>query len=547
VEAVEAAKRGASIFPLAAGGKVPPKGSRGFYEATADLDAVEDSWTAAPESNIGFGLDFGGRHLVALDEDTPGALAGWCAAHDATLPATATVRTPRGGRHLLYDLGDVVPTGQPDLCAGVNVRAAGKGYTLLPPSRVNGAAYTWEVAPWQFTPAPNWLVDHVTRSRPGVEDAGPELHPIPQDTRHPTIVDKVARWRSLRHVPRELAEAGAFRLRDLSPGERRISDQEVRKIVAYYYDGNKDGAPLPPDAAASVVTLAELLLNPDALRPPPAQAPRITWRERLSVLAGHPKEGKSTLATAAAAAITRGRRFLDGTAELGTVLWFSLEESAFDIAERFRRFHADPARVLLLRSTPADPMAVLVAIVEKYHPDLIIIDSLSVFAARCGVSESGATQQWTALLDKLLALVHVEGGPAMLLLHHARKNDGRYRDASSIAAAADWLAEMGKDQYDPRARVLTVMSRFGAESFAWRLADDGEDAELGAASGHTGLAGAVLRHVKANPGLSRNKIVEAVKARAAAVDEALALLIDGGDVRTEPGPKRSTLHYPGAD
>ena len=74
---------------------------------------------------------------------------------------------------------------------------------------------------------------------------------------------------------------------------------------------------LPPgadqaDAAdAQCWTLRELLENPVEL--PPAVVPRLAWPGRSTLLAAREKEGKSTLMTAAAAAVSRGSSFLGST------------------------------------------------------------------------------------------------------------------------------------------------------------------------------------------------------------------------------------------
>src|SRR5437899_10234157 len=86
--------------------------------------------------------------------------------------------------------------------------------------------------------------------------------------------------------------------------------------------------------ALTLRSVAQLLDDPDALKPPRAIVPRLAWHGRLVLLSGREKlSGKSTLMTAAAAAVTDAlmfpeteadeRQFLDGPVDPGSVLWVS--------------------------------------------------------------------------------------------------------------------------------------------------------------------------------------------------------------------------------
>jgi len=67
--------------------------------------------------------------------------------------------------------------------------------------------------------------------------------------------------------------------------------------------------PAEPDRNAPR-SLAEILADPDVIRPPVALVPRMAWTGRVTLLAAREKIGKSTLAGAAVAALSSGVRFM---------------------------------------------------------------------------------------------------------------------------------------------------------------------------------------------------------------------------------------------
>jgi hypothetical protein len=69
------ASHGIPIFPLAPRSKHPLKHSRGFYDATTELEQVRRWWSEHPEANIGVALgEPSGRWLLDADAKPT---AGW--------------------------------------------------------------------------------------------------------------------------------------------------------------------------------------------------------------------------------------------------------------------------------------------------------------------------------------------------------------------------------------------------------------------------------------------------------------------------------------
>ena len=158
--AMHYADLGLLVFPLAAGCKVPRKGSAGFKDATSDPERVRDWWDAHPTSNIGIATG----HLVdVIDID------GFDGQREFELlsarpPAHALSATVRpGGVHVWVP---AVPgrRSRVGVVPHVDYRGLG-GYAVAPPSQVNSYTnrYRWlsefdlsTTKAWTPTEGPTW-------------------------------------------------------------------------------------------------------------------------------------------------------------------------------------------------------------------------------------------------------------------------------------------------------------------------------------------------------------------------------------------------------
>jgi len=275
-----------------------------------------------------------------------------------------------------------------------------------------------------------------------------------------------------------------------------------------------------------VRTLAQLLEDPDALKPPEAMVPRLGYRGRTTLLFAREKAGKSTLMTAGAAALTGGVDFLGERCSPRSVLWVSADqEHASEIAQRAVRFGADPARfhVLWPRAAIADLMATL----DGLHPfpGLIVIDTLAAFAR---VSDPSQSAEWP---DVLLPLVRVarDLDAAVVIDHHAKKSEGGgYRDSTAIGALVDLLLEIRIDIGNPARRTVSALGRWPMPNFAVDLV--GDHYQLVAAD-ELSLDARILLYVEQHPGASLRMVRDQVVGRAREADEALKRLVSRGAIR----------------
>lgn len=155
----EWALKGFAVFPCGAGSKKPGiEGGNGLKDATTDIAQIDRWWTSNPSYNIGCAPDTSGQ-LSVLDVDPPrgeSTLADLELEHEL-LPATFTVRTPRGGRHIWFkgQLPSSVGTETSGLGPKLDTRGIG-GYVLLPPSSVDGVEYESENEN-EIAPLPSWI------------------------------------------------------------------------------------------------------------------------------------------------------------------------------------------------------------------------------------------------------------------------------------------------------------------------------------------------------------------------------------------------------
>lgn len=273
-----------------------------------------------------------------------------------------------------------------------------------------------------------------------------------------------------------------------------------------------------------LMSLARLRDNPDLLREPEPVIPRLAWAGRVTLLAAREKAGKSTLVAAGVAAMSRGADFLNEHTTSGRALWLSADmESPYDIDRRFLTFGADPDNTYLLMNWDRRPLSFL-AWVAKGRPRVAVIDTLPAYAGDI-VTDASQSSQWIALLRDICTVAR-DTGTAFILLHHASKATGEYRDSTHVGAAVDCILTMREDKL-AAVRRLTARARWPMEECAVRLVGDrfelvGRELTLDART---------LLHIGGAPGTSKVALRRAVGGNAGAVDAALEELVRRGAVR----------------
>ena len=220
----------------------------------------------------------------------------------------------------------------------------------------------------------------------------------------------------------------------------------------------------PPDPSLSEVTPAAATRQADLvcladIEPRPVDW---LWKDRLaagalSVLSGDPGSGKTWVALAIAAALSRGR---EPAAPSGssctspcTCLYASTGNGAAELLRpRFASLEGDPARLILLRgalaagSTPSAALSLrdipmLEDALERTHARLLIIDALHSFlgAGAHRANDAGRT------FDNLARLADNHGCCILLVRHVRKRGRGLIPVELSAAVRTEFLAGSSPD------------------------------------------------------------------------------------------------------
>ncbi len=176
--ALELAGAGWPVFP--AHGKVPLT-DHGHKDGTTDLGQVARWWRRWPSANVAARVP---ESLVAVDVDPRANGHQTLDALEKThgrLPPTLTVRTGGHelGRHLyLLRPPGALSNGAGKLGPGLDIKLAGKGYTILPPSvhPETGRRYEWLDAQTPVARMPPWLTSLLRPPPPRPLPSRPTLH-----------------------------------------------------------------------------------------------------------------------------------------------------------------------------------------------------------------------------------------------------------------------------------------------------------------------------------------------------------------------------------
>jgi hypothetical protein len=172
--ALAAAERGWPVFPLVPGRKAPRRSAADWERrATVDPSRIGRWWATHPRDNVGIATGPAGLVVVDLDVAAPGetppdrwpgaaggadVLAALADEHGERLPATWSVATPSGGRHLYFERapGRELRSTAGRLGWHIDTRAAG-GYVVAAGSIVAGRPYAVTDGT-AAAPLPLWLV-----------------------------------------------------------------------------------------------------------------------------------------------------------------------------------------------------------------------------------------------------------------------------------------------------------------------------------------------------------------------------------------------------
>lgn len=513
----EAAQRGWKLFPCAVRGKLPLlKDWPG--KASSDLTILQSWANEHPRCNWGI-VTGTASGVVVIDVDGAEGRTSLAALEQQgfALPATLAVTTGRadGGTHLYFRMPAVsgIRNNQSGkIGAHIDFRGDGGFVIAAGSAHPTGKLYAYADPDADIAELPAWIVERLTE-RPTLAAKAGQPGAIGPGARTPLLVSLAGKLHS-QGVPAEGIEAALSGLNGtFNPPH---PPEKIRRIVDDLTRRYERGA-MPEETRPDLVCLADV-------------APRaVEWlwepfipARMLSMLSGDPGTGKSFIALAVCADLSRGKLRDGRIVEPANSLYLSIENPLGEsIRPRFDALGGDPARFFALRGTIVSDsgeeqrgavtladVAILDAAISETRAQLVIIDPIqSYMGAAVDVHRSNETRP---IMDGLARLAESHGCSILLLRHLSKQSGGKaiHRGLGSIDLTGAVRSEMlaGSLPDDPDARALVhIKSNVGRMGRTLGYSIDG--AGRFAWTGESSITAADLLAAPAGPG--DHKLAEA--------------------------------------
>jgi hypothetical protein len=263
----------------------------------------------------------------------------------------------------------------------------------------------------------------------------------------------------------------------------------------------------------------------------------------LSVLAGKPKAGKTTLARQLAVAVAQGQPFLNRVTQQGAVLYLAIEEKQSEVTVHFQQLgllEADPVLILCGAVPKHQAVAKLEATLKVVSDvKLVIVDPMFRFV---GVKDSNDYIEVNDALEKLLELAR-NSGAHILTVHHMKKRETEdltdtALGSSAIVGGVDTYLALKADAAG--VRTLCTRQRYGIDMKPTQLTWNPEARELSlgmtceeadrlaAKQTYSRIEQDMIRYVSGQPGCTQEAILDAVRGKVSTVKQVLRSFIDSG-------------------
>ncbi len=287
--------------------------------------------------------------------------------------------------------------------------------------------------------------------------------------------------------------------------------------------------------------LSELFAEPEE---------RVRWlvEERLpmgglSLLAGKPKAGKSTLARSLGLAVARGAPWLGLEVAEGPCFYLALEEKRGEFRSHLRDLGATGEEPFsaFFGSAPEDALEELARMAERERPALLVVDTLQRLVRARDLNDYAEV---TTRLEPLLGIAR-DSGAHVLLVHHARKGEAPFQGdailgSTALLGSVDTALVLRRTE---RYRTLASIQRYGPdlEESVLELGADGWP-KLAGSKGERDVSLAeerILEHLAGREsGLMEPEILEAVEGRTRHLRPALRALVAANRIARAGGGRR---------
>lgn len=491
--ALDAARRGFHIFPLAPNTKKPALKGDWKEHATQDESQIRQWWESNPEYNLAGRTD--AFFVVDVDINRGGLATIQALRLMEGSQKTLTSMTHSGGGHQIYALppGVSISGGVDKLGPGVDVKSYG-GYIVLPGSTIKENPYVWvrECAP---EPAPQWMLEKCQTPKGKSALAGKRL--VEEDE---TTYEMAENWLRLR-APREVnegrrdAEAFAFAARMYDFAAERtyaremterwngaacfppLDSEDIERVVrsAETNRANPIGIDHPlasfspveiaarkPKEAAPAAVGKFYYLRADASSRRALLCPReplienIMHRGAEAVMIGAPGGGKTFGALDLSYHVTKGLPWAGNATHQGAVVYFAAEAQEginTRVAALEKHYGAlDDTPLFVVPVAPdlahgLEDTRQMVDLIKKVEAEcgqtveLFVVDTLNRVIA--GGDENGSKDMGAVL--NATRIIRAATSSASLIIHHPGKDESKGgRGHSSVFGAVDTEMRMAR-------------------------------------------------------------------------------------------------------
>jgi len=195
------------------------------------------------------------------------------------------------------------------------------------------------------------------------------------------------------------------------------------------------GEPEGDEGWSPFVDVLDLAASPAK---PAAVLGGLAWSGRLSILSGPPKAGKSTVLAQAIGCRLGGEAFCEETIRPSGPVAIVTEEPLELLAQRLHVYGVSAShRGAVFVASPAHGVDRLLEALARSAPEVVIVDSFTPWAVAAGAESMSDPAGMRRVMDALRAVA--DNGPAVLVVHHARRSDGELADSRDLAASVDMV------------------------------------------------------------------------------------------------------------
>lgn len=195
----------------------------------------------------------------------------------------------------------------------------------------------------------------------------------------------------------------------------------------------------------------------------------------MTIIAGSPKAGKSTLSFEVMRCRESGDAFLEMPVEPGPTLLVTEEGG---VSVRFKGSELAALDVYDRKASGGEPFEATLKVIAdwcQHNPrGLVFIDTLAAWA---GIEDENDSAEMQKAIDAIRLAIAEPFEVAVILIHHARKGGGSngeaIRGSGAILAAVDHVVELKRHDRHENRRWLDIMSRVLPQQERWLAEWDG--------------------------------------------------------------------------